>query len=220
LLLKQPPKLVIFDCDGVLLNSEPIFNRVLHDFLHSCGAQLSFSECCELFIGKSRDDVEQYLTNEGLSFPANWSTGFYEQALDALKNEVTAIKGARTVLQRLITAKVPFCVASNGLLAKMHVTLERTQMRAWCEGRMFSAYDVGQSKPAPDVFLHAAKTLGVRSNECAVIEDSPSGFEAAANAQMRCFAYLPDRGTTPVNLFGAHKFHDMRDLPNMLGLNG
>ncbi|MGC1495563.1 MAG: HAD-IA family hydrolase [Sulfitobacter sp.] len=216
--LDIPPKLVIFDCDGVLVNSEPIFNRVLHEFLQSCGAKLSFSKCCNLFTGKSRHDVEHYLTGEGLRIPKDWSVGFYEQALDALKNEVTAVNGVRDVLRKLINAEVPFCVASNGLMAKMEVTLERTKMLPWFEGKMFSAYDVGLSKPAPDVFLHAAKVHDVRPDECVVVEDSASGFEAAANAEMTCLAYLSNEVDPKDNLFGAHKFHEMKVLPTMLGL--
>lgn len=216
--LENPPQLVIFDCDGVLVNSEPIFNQVLHEFLISCGAQLSFSECCDFFTGKSRNDVELYLAGHDLRIPKNWSVAFYEQALDALRHEVTAIKGVRNVLRKLIHAEVPFCVASNGLMAKMQVTLERTQMLAWFEGKMFSAYDLGQSKPAPDVFLHAAEALGVCPNDCVVVEDSASGFEAAANAEMACFAYLSNGVQPEINLFGAHQFHEMKVLPTMLGL--
>ena len=216
--LSNPPKLVIFDCDGVLVNSEPIFNRVLHEFLRSCGADLSFPECCELFIGKSRHDVELYLTNQGVRLPENWSANFYDKALEALKREVTPIQGARRILQELMSAKVPFCVASNGLMTKMHVTLEQTGMLPWFKGNMFSAYEVGLSKPAPDVFLHAADANGIRPEHCLVVEDSASGFEAAANAGMDCFAYIP-KGTKPVtNIFGARQFCDMRLLPVMLGL--
>jgi hypothetical protein len=83
--LTNPPKLVIFDCDGVLVDSEPIFNRVLHEFLRSCGADMSFPECCELFTGKSRHDVELYLSNQGMRVPENWPMNFQNKALEALK---------------------------------------------------------------------------------------------------------------------------------------
>lgn len=200
------------------MNSEPIFNRVLHEFLLSCGADLSFSDCCEIFTGKNRHEVERYLSARSLVFPVNWSAGFYKDALDALSKEVIAIQGAKAAIRKLRAADVPFCVASNGLMAKMQVTLERTQMLPWFEGNMFSAYEVGRSKPAPDVFLHAAQMNGVRVRDCIVVEDSASGFEAASAAEMTCFAYIPTGSPQEVNLFGAHPFDDMKALPELLDL--
>jgi HAD superfamily hydrolase (TIGR01509 family) len=143
---------------------------------------------------------------------------FQDKAQEALKREVTPIQGARRVLQKLMRAEVPFCVASNGVVAKMHVTLEQTGMLPRFKGNMFSAYEVGLSKPAPDIFLHAADANGIRLEHCLVVQDSASGFEAAAHAGMGCFAYIP-KGTKPVtNLFGARQFSDMGLLPIMLGL--
>ena len=214
----RKPKLVIFDCDGVLVDSEPIFNRVLHEFLLSCGAELSFSECCNTFTGKNKDAVEDFLSAKGLFIPENWSDQFYRQALEALGREVTPIRGVETVIEELSAAGVKLCVASNGIQAKMEVTLSRTQLLSRFEGNIFSAYDIGLSKPAPDVFLHAAQSNGCQPSDCVVIEDSPSGFEAASNARMRCYAYLPDRESKEPNLFGAYEFNDMSELPNLLGL--
>ncbi|MGB0506705.1 MAG: HAD-IA family hydrolase [Pikeienuella sp.] len=211
------PELVIFDCDGVLVDSEPIFNRVLYEYLCGCGAALSFVECCTLFTGKSARDVEQYLTDTGLSIPESWPKGFYDQALEALSREVVAMKGALAVLHALGRAEVPFCVASNGLMAKMEVTLARTAILPLVEGNMFSAYEIGQSKPAPDVFLHAAKVNGTAPDRCIVVEDSASGFEAAAAAGMACYAFTPDDSGGP--LFGAVPFRRMAELPELLGLS-
>lgn len=214
----QRPRLVIFDCDGVLVNSEPIFNRVLHEFLQSAGVDLSFQSCSDYFTGKSRHDVEQYLSDRNLNFPEDWSEAFYRDALDALREEVEPIQGAHSALQTLLKSGVVCCVASNGLMKKMQVTLERTRMLPWFAGNMYSAYDVGASKPAPDVFLHAAKANNVRPEECVVIEDSSSGFEAAERASMKCYAYVPKGGKQPQDLHGAHSFSDMAALPSMLGI--
>lgn len=220
-MLKRPlrPKLVIFDCDGVLVDSEPIFNKALHGFLRALGAQLSLAQCCKLFTGKSRDAVEQYLTQQGLDIPPDWSARFYQQALEALEKDVTAIAGVDEMIAALARAKIPFCVASNGIPAKMQVTLQRTGLMPFFEGKIFSAYEVGQSKPAPDVFLHAAQVNGVACEDCLVVEDSPSGFEAAARAKMACFAYLPDGAASTHERFGAHPFQKMQHLPALLGLN-
>ncbi|AVW90052.1 MULTISPECIES: HAD family hydrolase [Roseobacteraceae] len=212
------PKLVIFDCDGVLVDSEPTFNRVLHTYLLSTGARLSLVECCNLFVGKSRHDVERYVSDRGLRLPEKWPQDFYNRVLDALRTDVTPIPGAREAVALISSAGIPLCVASNGLLAKMHVTLEQTGLLSWFEGKMYSAYDVGASKPAPDVFLHAAKMNGVAPENCVVVEDSVSGFEAAFNAAMTCFAYVPKTALKPDDLFGARRLTDMADLPKLLGL--
>ncbi|WP_153770633.1 HAD family hydrolase [Labrenzia sp. CE80] len=216
--LFQPPRLVIFDCDGVLVNSEPIFNRVLHEFLRSVGAELSFQDCCDHFTGKSRHEVEQYLVDRNLNFQEDWSEAFYRDALDALRHEVEPIPGVHSALRTLWNSEVICCVASNSLMKKMEVTLERTGMLHWFSGNIYSAYDVGASKPAPDVFLHAAKANKVRPEDCVVIEDSPSGFEAAAKASMNCFAYVPTGGKQPKELHGANTFSDMAVLPAILGI--
>lgn len=213
-----PPKLVIFDCDGVIVDSEPIFNRILCDFLNANGANISFSECCTLFVGKNRHDVERYLTDLGTKLPTDWSTGFYAQAFDALAREVVPIKGIKPVLQRLAGSNIPFCVASNGMTSKMDVTLGKTGMLHLFEGNIFSAYDIGKSKPAPDVFLFAADANRVQASDCIVIEDSPSGLQAAQNANMACFAYRPERDGDKVELFGARPFHTMDHLPELLGI--
>jgi HAD superfamily hydrolase (TIGR01509 family) len=214
--LSDLPKLVIFDCDGILVDSEPIFNCVLHEYLLGCGATLSFSECCTLFTGKSRHNVERYLSECGLIIPESWPQGFYDQAIAVLGREVVAIEGVLAVLHQLQRAEMPFCVASNGLMAKMEVMLGRTGILPLVKDNIFSAYDIGQSKPAPDVFLHAAKINGVVPKHCVVVEDSASGFEAAAAAGMKCFAYVPE-GVGGA-LFGATPFKRMSELPALLAV--
>lgn len=213
------PRLVIFDCDGVLVNSEPIFNRVLHKFLLSVGADLSFEECCTVFTGKSKGDVEAYLRGQKLVFPTDWAKAFYRDALEALHDEVEPISGASQAVQTLLDSGVACCVASNGLMRKMRVTLDRTGMLSWFEGKMYSAYDIGASKPAPDVFLHAARVNNVLPEDCLVVEDSASGFQAASNASMRCLAYTPHGTQHLVDLFEAQPFAEMRQLPSLIGID-
>lgn len=214
----RPLQLVIFDCDGVLVNSEPIFNRVLHDYLQDCGVKISFSETCNRFTGKSRHTVEACFRDLGRQLPEDWPDGFYTKALSALATEVQAIEGAKFVLDALAEKEVAFCVASNGLTQKMEVTLARVGFLARFQGAMFSAYDIGQSKPAPDVFLQAASQMGIEPQDCVVIEDSESGFEAAHRAQMRCFAYQPQGPLPQGRMFGAVSFRKMQDLPALLDL--
>lgn len=217
--LAKPPSLVIFDCDGVLVDSEPIFLRVLHRYLHSAGASLSFEDCRAKFIGKSKGDVEDYLNACALPIPADWPDAFYARAMVELERDCKAVDGIAHVLQALIQSKIPFCTASNGLREKIELTLSQTGLLPYFKDRIHSAYEVGRSKPAPDVFLHAAKVQGVLPEDCAVIEDSPSGVKAAQAAGMRCFAYgLAPEIAAPVPGLRTRAFSDMRDLPTLLGL--
>ncbi|MGR3622477.1 HAD family hydrolase [Pseudophaeobacter sp.] len=212
-------KLVIFDCDGVLVESEPIFNRVLHRYLLYCGARISLVECCAEFTGKSRDAVEDYLTAQSLEVPSGWPGDFYDQALAALSQEVTAIEGAVELVQDLRAKGMDFCVASNGVRDKMKVTLARAGLLPFFGEHMFSAYEVGASKPAPDVFLHAARQFGVPPGDCLVVEDSSSGFEAAKRAGMPCLALLPPAllDSPPAALHGAHRITALQEVAQILG---
>ncbi|WP_193748832.1 HAD family hydrolase [Leisingera sp. ANG-Vp] len=212
------PALVIFDCDGVLVDSEPIFLRVLHRFLLFAGASLSHADCCRQFIGKSKADVEIYLEEQGLAIPADWPDAFYDQAMIELGRDCKAVDGIREVLQALAQSGIPFCAASNGLRDKIEFTLSHTGLLPLFENRIFSAYEVGRSKPAPDVFLHAASLHGIAPERCTVIEDSPSGLEAAQAAGMPCFAYSDTDALPPGRLFGAQPFSAMWQLPALLGL--
>lgn len=200
------------------MNSEPIFNRVLWSYLQSCGAKISYDETCMRFTGKNRIAVEAYLRQVGLPIPVSWPEVFYRDALVALAAEATAIDGVERLLDILSAQGVAVCVASNGLMEKMQVTLGRVGFLPQFQDAMFSAYDIGEAKPAPDVFLHAARTMGVMPKNCRVIEDSSSGFEAAQRAGMRCFAYLPHPNARPKQTFSAVPFETMQELPALLGL--
>lgn len=212
------PALVIFDCDGVLVDSEPIFNQVLWRYLKAAGAQLSYHETAARFTGKHRDDVTRYMRDTHVPIPSDWPDGFYNKALAALDAAVLPIEGVGPVIERLTTARIPICVASNGSRAKMEITLRRTGLLASFGDRYYSAYDIGRSKPAPDVFLHAAKANGADPADCVVIEDSVSGMAAAGAAVMLCFAYQPMAGGADAAHFGATPFVSMAQLPALLGL--
>lgn len=210
------PQLVIFDCDGVLVDSEPIFNRVLHGFLQTHGADVSLDQTATLFTGKNRFAVEEHMKTLGLNLPPDWSDGFYAQAISTLAQEIEAIPHIEAALTQIQATGIPVCVASNGLHDKMLATLGKTNLLQFFDGKLYSSYDVGSGKPAPDVFLHAANEHTVSPVDCIVIEDSPSGFQAAQAAGMRCLAYLPDDTKPHPDLFGAQVFQTMRDLPKLI----
>jgi HAD superfamily hydrolase (TIGR01509 family) len=208
-------ELVIFDCDGVLIDSERLGIKVDVQVLHQLGWKLTEAEVIERFVGRSdldtQAEIEAYL---GRTLPAGWQTEFeplYRQAFEA---ELAPVAGVLTALDRLT---FPTCVASSGTHEYLRYMLGLTGMYARFEGRIFSAEDVAAGKPAPDLFLYAAKRMEVEPAHCVVVEDSRSGVEAARGAGMRVLAYAG--GLTPARLLegpNTFLFEHMADLPELL----
>ncbi|MEV7278439.1 HAD family hydrolase [Streptomyces sp. NPDC093111] len=208
-------ELVIFDCDGVLVDSERVYCRVDREVFAEVGAEFTETEMADLFIGVSHKGLTALVEERaGRTLAPDWQHAFrhrYEEALDA---ELTLVEGITDVLDAL---DVPFCLASNGSPESIRANLTRTGLLDRFEDRLFSARHVPHPKPAPDLFLHAATTMGVPPERCAVVEDSPYGVQAARAAGMRAFGYAggltrPDRLTGP----GTVVFDDMRKLPGLL----
>lgn len=184
--------LVIFDCDGVLVDSERVSNRVLATLLSEIGVRLSFDETVENFIGKTLDQTLQRVEElRGSPPPDDFLPELKRRTKQGLEADLSAVPGAEEVLSLL---PVPYCVASNGDRAKMRFTLSKTGLLPRFERRMFCAEDVAAPKPAPDLFLFAASSLGARPENCIVVEDTPGGVRAARSAGMRVYAYP---GLTP-----------------------
>jgi HAD superfamily hydrolase (TIGR01509 family) len=209
--------LVIFDCDGVLVDSEGIANQVLATILCRHGASLCGEDAQRIFVGQSVDAIRETALRElGVELQANWAAGYYEELLPALR-EVQAISGVRSVLERLRSIQAPICVASQGPPEKMSTTLEATQLAPFFEGRVYSAKTVRRPKPAPDLFLHAAGACGVEPRRCAVVEDSHVGVMAAVAAGMTVFAYCPPSESALMVARGAQPIHSMKELLPALG---
>lgn len=210
-----PPSLIIFDCDGVLVDSEYISHHLIVEMLAEHSVSITFEEAVDLFIGSSNTGLlEKVQTLCGGSVPEYFLERFRERMFAAFESGLEAVSGIEAVLESLA---VPFCVASNGRHAKMRVSLGKTGLLRHFAGRMFSADDVNHPKPAPDLFLHAARTHGVDPADCAVIEDTPTGIRAARAAGMRAFGYAAM--TRPERLLeaGAHAvFQRMEELPALL----
>lgn len=208
----MPFDLVIFDCDGVLVDSEAISNRVLASILNRQGATLSPTDAQRLFVGQSVCAVRQTALRElHVELPSDWAAGYYEELIPALA-EVEPIPGVRALLDRLVTLGVPVCVASQGPPEKMKMTLSVTRLEAFFEGRIYSAESVERPKPAPDLFLHAADACGVRPTRCAVVEDSELGVTAARSAGMTVYAYCHPSEAARMSAHGAQPIHSMDEL--------
>jgi len=206
---------LIFDCDGVLVDSEPITNRIFRHGLREIGLDLTMEEMHERFIGRSMDQCVEIITGMlGHKPPADFVTLYRTRIHEALRLEVKAIPGIETVLDSL---DIPFCVASSGNHDKMQVTLGTTGLLPRFEGRRFSVTEVAHSKPAPDVFLHAAKQCGADPSRCLVVEDTPTGVRAGIAAGMTVFGFAAATSATKLREAGAHRtFAAMSELPSLI----
>jgi HAD superfamily hydrolase (TIGR01509 family) len=210
-----PFQLVIFDCDGVLVDSERIAVRVEAEFLAELGWPLTEAEIVERFMGRTAEYMDEAIEARlGSRLPGDWKDQFQRRYREAYAADLRPVDGILEVLDQLT---VPTCVASSGSHDKLRLTLGHTGLHGRFEGRIFSGYEVANGKPAPDLFLHAASRMGVDPAGCAVVEDSRWGVEAARAAGMRAFGYAG--GLTPPDFLEGHGtvvFEDMRDLPALL----
>lgn len=208
--------LVIFDCDGVLIDSEPIANRVLTERLALAGLSLSCNEVMQRFVGRTRDGclaLAAELLGGDLppEFSDDWDTALFE----ALRRELRPVAGVTDLMQWIA---VPYCVASNSSRERMRVSLEASGLLPFFAGRMFSSADVANPKPEPDLFLHAARSMGAAPGRCAVIEDTPTGVRAGVAAGMSVFGYVggTHSNADALQAEGARIFDDMKTLSTLL----
>ncbi len=209
-----PIELVIFDCDGVLVDSEPIGVRYDMLMLERVGLVMTEAEVIDRFVGRSGSVLREYIEDE-LGHPLDRALEdemrqFY---LDALAADLHAVDGVSDALARI---DVPMCVASSSEPDSLRWKLRHVGLLDHFGG-IFSAAEVEHGKPAPDLFLYAARRMGVAPDRCAVVEDSQYGVQAARAAGMAVFAYASGF-TDSTRLTGDHTtiFTDMRDLPELL----
>jgi len=211
-------KLIIFDCDGVLVDSEPIQNRVFARMLCEAGLRMSYEEIIEAFMGRSIADclriAEQRL---GRPLPAGFEALLQEQTFAAFERELQPVPSVEQALDRIA---IPVCVASSGKLTKMRKALALTGLLRRFEGRMFSATQVLNGKPHSDLFLYAASEMHTAPAECAVIEDSIAGVKAGVAAGMAVFGYASARQGEALAAAGATVFDNIRALPDLLRNHG
>ncbi|WP_354641355.1 HAD family hydrolase [Kitasatospora camelliae] len=211
----RPVELVVFDCDGVLVDSERIALRCQVAVGAELGWPITGAEVLELFIGRSAASVgEQVAARLGVAAARRWDERFRELHHREVEAGLAAVEGIAEALDGIGR---PFCVASSGGHEKMRHTLGRTGLYERFAGRIFSAEEVARGKPAPDLFLYAAERMGFAPAACAVVEDSRYGVQAARAAGMRAFGYAG--GVTPASWLegpGTVVFEDVRKLPELL----
>ena len=208
--------LVIFDCDGVLVDSEVITSRVFAGMLNELGIPATVEEVFDKFVGRSMaqclEVIEELL---GREVPADFAQRYHVRTALALKSELKAVPGIELTLDEI---RLPYCVASNGSHEKMQTTLGITGLLPKFQGQLFSVTQVARGKPFPDVFLYAAAKSGVAPSACAVIEDTPTGVTAGVAAGMTVYGYCAHTPARRLIEAGAyHTFDRMSDLPALLG---
>ena len=209
-------ELVVFDCDGVLVDSERLANQVFAQILlEECGLKFSLKDMFENFVGRSMDQCWQLVTDMlGRSAPESLKQRYHHEIIAALAESVEPVRNIETVLNGL---SVPFCVASSGSYKKMQTTLGKTGLIKYFEGKLFSTSEVRHGKPHPDIFLFAANAMGYPPDECLVIEDSPPGVTGAKAAGMTVLGYAELMNPERLKEAGADwVFDDMSKLLNMI----
>lgn len=207
--------LVIFDCDGVLVDSEILAVEVDKRICAEFGWHLTTEEIVDRFLGKSSATFAAQLEEHlGIELPADWEARYRPWFFDAFESGLRSVEGIEAALEEMT---IPTCVASSGSHEKIRKTLGLTGLLERFEGRIFSSTDVNHGKPAPDLFLHAANRLGYRPERCVVVEDSKYGVQAARAAGMHAFGFAG--GLTPAEWLqaeGATVFTSMNELPALL----
>ncbi|HZG07232.1 MAG TPA: HAD family hydrolase [Streptomyces sp.] len=209
--------LVIFDNDGVLVDSEPISNRILAAYLTELGHPTTYEDSIRDYMGAAMHRIHDLiLERSGQRLPDDFDDVFHGRVFDAFRRDLRPVAGVDEVLEGLEAEGVPYCVASSGSHERIRVALKTTGLyERFGEKRIFSSQDVGRGKPAPDLFLHAAEVMGVPAGRCVVVEDSPLGVQAAVAAGMDVYGFTAM--TPPGKLSRATAlFSTMGELPALL----
>lgn len=218
---RAPPQLLIFDCDGVLVDSETISLSVLVGSITAAGGQVSEEDAYRHFLGRSMASVHETLKQEfGFAFTETGIGELRAEMLRRLRAELKPVAGIAEALSRLPQKR---CVASSSQLDRIRLSLGVAGLLEMLEPHIYSASMVRRGKPAPDLFLHAAREMGAAPQECLVVEDSPAGIDAARAAGMRVFAFTGASHAGHAALVAALAdrqpdlvFDDMRRLPDLI----
>jgi len=213
--------LVIFDCDGVLIDSEALCDRVVSAALTEQGWPLAAADCHRLFLGLTFPDIQHAAeAHLGRTLGTGWTDDIVQRVTEVMANEAEPIPGARAALEATAALGLPFRIASNSSRPEMTAKVARAELSDLVEGRIHSAYDLiargKRGKPDPDLFLEAAAAENVAPAACVVIEDSLAGVRAAVAAGMRCLGFSPDNHGAHLRAAGAYPFASMSALPDLL----
>jgi HAD superfamily hydrolase (TIGR01509 family) len=215
------PALVIFDCDGVLVDTEPVSNTVMSAALAQHGFHISADDCRLRFVGRTIEAVQAAVEAEiGGPLGADWPERVRRETEAAFDRGVKPIAGIEAAIAAVKGAGLPYCVASSGKFSKMRKSLGTARLLSHFEHVLFSAEQVQRGKPSPDLFLYAAERMRADPAQCVVIEDSVPGVQAGLAAGMRVLAFAEDPMSVKAGLLdmGTESFSHMNELPPLLGI--
>lgn len=207
-------KCIIFDCDGVLVDSEEISNRVHIEMVKEIGLDIEMEYAMEKFSGKSLNSIFEYFEERiGKKLPNNFESEFRRRTFELFKTDIQAIPGIHDLLDKI---SIPICVASSGPLEKIKLNLTSTNLIEKFNNNIFSSYEIGSWKPDPGIFEHAAKSMGFEPKDCVVIEDSISGINAAKRGGFEVFGFTNGINKGTFKNEGIKVFHHMEALITLL----
>ncbi|SEQ35560.1 HAD family hydrolase [Neolewinella agarilytica] len=212
------PECIIFDCDGILVDSEQITFSVLSEMSREIGVILTETELEHHFLGKSLNSIIRFLGEEtGKNLADTFESEFRQRTFDRFKTDLQPVDGISALLDRI---RVPVCVASSGPPAKIKMNLALTGLTNYFGDKVFSCYDLKRWKPDPAIFRHAAQTMGYRPGQCVVIEDSPTGVRGAIAGGFRTYALSRHGNEQLLADAGATVYHHHRELYDLLFAEG
>jgi HAD superfamily hydrolase (TIGR01509 family) len=210
-------KCIIFDCDGVLVDSETISAKVFQKMISEMGFEIDYNTLLEQITGTSmKDNLLFFAKITGKVMPPDFEKEYRKRSFEAFKSDIKPVQGVREVISSL---KVPLGVASSGPCNKIVLNLTTTNLIQFFGKNIFSCYDIGIWKPAPDIYLHAAKIMGFKPFECAVIEDSATGIRAAISGGFDVYAFTKEKDKAAFNKLGATVFGEMKELFQILEID-
>ncbi|MBS1302124.1 HAD family phosphatase [Loktanella sp. SALINAS62] len=212
-------KLVIFDCDGVLVDTEPTTDRIIAANLGRHGLQLDPAEVHALFAGGTMQGIGAEATRRGAALPDDWLDGIYAEILTALREGIEVVPGVIDLLDRLDAAGIATAIASNGSLAKMQVSLAPSGLLDRFAGRIYSGHDHAP-KPDPAMLHHAMQLAGTDAGGTVFVDDMPAGWGAAQAADVCCYAYVASGGAARADGYAVKPITDMMQVATDLGLTG
>ena len=210
-------KCIIFDCDGVLVDSEAISAKIFQELVADLGVEIDFETVLEQITGTSMTENLKYFSekiNGGL--PKDFESEFRKRSYEAFKTDLQPIKGIHALLEKI---NVPVGVASSGPVEKIKLNLTTTNLIDFFGDNIFSCYEIGSWKPEPDIYLYAAKKMGFIPEDCVVIEDSLPGVQAAKAGGFNVFCFAINKNKKTLKEHGATVFSTMKELGKLLDLD-
>lgn len=207
-------KCIIFDCDGVLVDSEEIENKILLEMTKEFGLDMSMQETIKNFGGRSFKDIILQIENElNQKLTSDFEKEYRIRTYSAFKKELKPVKGVKKFID---TLSISYCIASSGPIEKVKANLTTTGLDKRFKNNIFSSYQINSWKPEPDIFLYASREMGFLPSECIVIEDSQAGVVAARKGGFNVFGFANANNSKLLEGEGAIVFYDFDELPNIL----